>query len=971
MPIYQKLVLSLISLVLLLLVPSPSSIIQAQGQDCKTDSDLTQVRATDLILSTNGITGKFDNPTGICVVDKKAFTNIPSYTTLKTTFYDQYKGTTPPKQTESPTLTWLGGDSLYSIAGSLTVSQMNLSSTSGTKIIFVRDYLYIDQDISYGTNNTGLVFIVGGNIYIKPTVQTVNAILISQGTIYTAVSFNPANPINDPSNLCSTSSVNTGSTTLTVKGSLISLKDTAPIQFCRKLNNNDVAAEKVVHQPKYLVILKDLLGQIISITTEDTGFALNVNSPYVAPSAPVAFTPTCSAFPSPTYVNLPVTWTANVTPAGTYTYAWSGNGITGTPTSQTVSGISYSTAGTKTVSVRVTDINNVSLDTSCSLQVANLPSSANNVTTAINTSADDVTEDYNVNTNGSLNYSDNQSQIWFGTGEDTNRSYTGLRFNSLNIPQGSTITSAHLEFYFPSTNWITDTTTIRAEDVGNSQPFSLNARPSQRALTSTYATHNDGSQNQIGWYPFDEMKSVVQSVVNRSDWAPGNSLSIILKGSSGSQWARKFFSSKDDTNNNPPKLVISYQNPQLSNIRRVFVTDNSYSGNLPAAANALTPAPNPLFTTDAGQGILAADYICQNRANSSNLGGTWKAWLSDNTDASSPSNRFTSLLSFTGTFIKLNGVAFANGWSGLTTAVLSPLNVNNNQGAATGTVFSNTRTDGTRSSLNTCTNWTTSSSTITSHLGSATLSTSAWTTLGSNRSCPGQKLYCFEQGQSSSSLISYWTLDETGSTFYDTKGVNNGTDNSSALAAGKIANARSFSNGQRVSVPANSSLNMTGNDFSVSFWLKPTDTNNTWRTIFVKGSGNTDQRNYAMWFWPTSNKLHFRVDPVISGNDQGVYQSIKSLSVGTWYFVAGTYSASTQTLSLYIYDSSNGTGGLDSQQTGVVMNSSSINSNPLNIGSATDWLDAGAVVDEFGLWNKTLSPQEISSLYNNGQGARP
>jgi len=53
---------------------------------------------------------------------------------------------------------------------------------------------------------------------------------------------------------------------------------------------------------------------------------------------------------------------------------------------------------------------------------------------------------------------------------------------------------------------------------------------------------------------------VVQEVVNRGDWASGNSLSVILKGT-GSAWGRKFVRSYNGSAANAPKLVITYTAP--------------------------------------------------------------------------------------------------------------------------------------------------------------------------------------------------------------------------------------------------------------------------------------------------------------------------------------------------------------------------------------------------------------------------
>jgi hypothetical protein len=80
-------------------------------------------------------------------------------------------------------------------------------------------------------------------------------------------------------------------------------------------------------------------------------------------------------------------------------------------------------------------------------------------------------------------------------------------------------------------------------------------------LTTAQVAHSSDVEWQANtWYSLDEMAEVVQEVVNRGDWASGNSLSVILKGT-GSAWGRKFVRSYDGAAANAPKLVITYTAP--------------------------------------------------------------------------------------------------------------------------------------------------------------------------------------------------------------------------------------------------------------------------------------------------------------------------------------------------------------------------------------------------------------------------
>ncbi|MBU1000252.1 hypothetical protein KKE78_02560, partial [Patescibacteria group bacterium] len=104
---------------------------------------------------------------------------------------------------------------------------------------------------------------VGGNVLIDKSVTQVDAVIISSGKIYTATNAS-ANPI--AITTCSSSSVPAGQ--LVVNGSLISLDSSKPIEFCRKLANNSQPAEQIIHQPKYLIILRNLFADTMEKWSE-------------------------------------------------------------------------------------------------------------------------------------------------------------------------------------------------------------------------------------------------------------------------------------------------------------------------------------------------------------------------------------------------------------------------------------------------------------------------------------------------------------------------------------------------------------------------------------------------------------------------------------------------------------------------------------------------------------------------------
>jgi hypothetical protein len=169
----------------------------------------------------------------------------------------------------------------------------------------------------------------------------------------------------------------------------------------------------------------------------------------------------------------------------------------------------------------------------------------------IRSGGDDVSE-----VAGSLDIT--STDFWIGDGNSTTASFTGLRFTNINIPRSARITSAHLEVYSNRSQWIPLNLQIAAEAADNSSAFSATSRPSQRLLTASVSHSSNVNWSANSWYSLNEMATVIQQVVNRSGWKSGNSLSIILKGTSNKVWVRKFINSFEVSPGTAVRLVITY-----------------------------------------------------------------------------------------------------------------------------------------------------------------------------------------------------------------------------------------------------------------------------------------------------------------------------------------------------------------------------------------------------------------------------
>ena len=160
--------------------------------------------------------------------------------------------------------------------------------------------------------------------------------------------------------------------------------------------------------------------------------------------------------------------------------------------------------------------------------------------------------------------------------------------------------------------------------------------------------------------------------------------------------------------------------------KRVFISSSTSKGNL--------------------NGITGADSSCQLLANNASLGGTWKAWLSSNTESAASRMTHAALpYILTDELTKI-----ADNWTGLTGGTLQA-SINKTETAATvsqgSTAWTNTNADGTlysSSNLYTCTNW--SNNGGSGLFGTNNKITSgAWTADASDECKNPRSLYCVEQ----------------------------------------------------------------------------------------------------------------------------------------------------------------------------------------------------------------------------------
>lgn len=198
-------------------------------------------------------------------------------------------------------------------------------------------------------------------------------------------------------------------------------------------------------------------------------------------------------------------------------------------------------------------------------------------------------------------------------------------------------------------------------------------------------------------------------------------------------------------------------------------------------------------------------------------------------------------------------------------------------------------------------------------------------------------------------------FDEAGSAISDFSGSgNNGSGVNTSLTTGQFEGAVSLNGSNSyIQIPDSSSLNPTS-EISIEAWVKwniNPSTGSQWAQIINKNVDNhyQIQHNY--------NNSAFEFALRTNVNRRYVL-STTAPQQGTWYHIVGTYNGAS--LRIYV----NGTLENAVSLSGTITNSTT----PVRIGSRTsgDRFFNGDI-DELALYNRALTPSEISTRYNAGK----
>jgi len=261
----------------------------------------------------------------------------------------------------------------------------------------------------------------------------------------------------------------------------------------------------------------------------------------------------------PSGASLDATVTDDGLPSSTLTTTWSKLSGPGSVTFANASAVDttawFTAAGSYVLELTAND-GELSSSNLLSVTVNPQGTQAETIENRIETGNDDAEE----LSSGSMYLTSSDLELVYDSGNQK----VGMRFNGVTIPQDAAIANAYIQFQADESHSGATDLAIQGQDIGNAPIFtSSSGNISSRARTTAsvswnpvpWSTGQAGSAQQT-----PDIASVIQEIVNRSDWFEGNSLVIIITGT-GERVAESY----NGTSSGAPLLHVEYTTGPAAN----------------------------------------------------------------------------------------------------------------------------------------------------------------------------------------------------------------------------------------------------------------------------------------------------------------------------------------------------------------------------------------------------------------------
>jgi hypothetical protein len=207
-----------------------------------------------------------------------------------------------------------------------------------------------------------------------------------------------------------------------------------------------------------------------------------------------------------------------------------------------------------------------------------------------------------------------------------------------------------------------------------------------------------------------------------------------------------------------------------------------------------------------------------------------------------------------------------------------------------------------------------------------------------------------------SGLLAFWKLDNVNDASGNGNTLTN--NNSVTFGAGKIGVAATFDGSNHLSRSSSSNWILSGTGATVNFWLRRSG------SAASELIGNRIGAVYCPWALALDSNNKLRLLSNVGGGwavTSGGSYGNTTIPDETWVMI--TIRKNTNGITVLI------NGSADSGITNV-SSPTNTSSSPLYIGSGGDGSFVGSV-DAIGFWSRSITDEEVTTLYNSGNGVEP
>jgi hypothetical protein len=197
-----------------------------------------------------------------------------------------------------------------------------------------------------------------------------------------------------------------------------------------------------------------------------------------------------------------------------------------------------------------------------------------------------------MNSNGEMDLTSSDLELGKGNGWSVSGDQlqtVGIRFQNIQAPQGANITSAYIEFETDETDTELTNVTIHGEAADDTATFTETAHDiSDRSQTSASVVWDVPAWDTVDEkHQSPDLSAIVQEIVNRPGWQPGNSMTFIIDGT-----GKRVAESHDGEITAAPLLHIEYGSMTSTSFRDGMAPSTAYAGTEDTTLSEESPDAN-------------------------------------------------------------------------------------------------------------------------------------------------------------------------------------------------------------------------------------------------------------------------------------------------------------------------------------------------------------------------------------------